>query len=174
MIDYIVTVVVGVLGALAVGYAYRAARAAEEVLKKLEAWEAAWRQYYTQAPVEEAVEESPKVREVRKSSVSQKVENPPAVEEKREAVEEKPAAFQRVEAKSMAQEVQKVENPAGGDYVAELLKKITCAGELMKSMGGCAPIEEVKAKCGLGKIALRELFKLRESTGEVCLKTVRV
>jgi len=136
MIDYVFAVVVGLLAAAALGYAYRAAHAAEDVLKRLIAWEEAWRQYYAQYSMPA---ESQKVRESSISPPAKKPENLPAVGE-------------------------------GGDYIEELLKKIACAGELMKSYGGCAPIDEVMSKCGLAKLALRSLFNIKENKGEVCLR----
>jgi len=117
MIDYVFAVVVGVLGALAAGYAYRAARAVEELVKKLASWEEAWRQYYSQ-PREPSGAASPAV------SV---------------------------------------------DYVAEVLKKVSCAGELMRARGGCAPVDEVSQQCGVAKRVLYVLFAVRGDS--VCLRT---
>jgi len=149
MIDYVFAVVVGVLSAAAVGYAYRAARSAEEVLRRLETWESAWRQHYAAqrgwAPPRDTEEEG-------------------VVEEGGEegAEGQPPRATPRARGSSSAQ--------GGGDYVAVIIKKVECAGELMKTYGGCAPIEEVREKCGLGRAAMREFFMVKQSTGEVCLK----
>jgi len=163
VIDYVFAVVVGVLSAAAVGYAYRAARSAEEVLRKLETWESAWRRHYA-APggwargtgEEEVVEEGGE-----------------------EGAEGQPPsdtgdAFPRPAHRLPSSAAPRGNSPARGggelDYVAVIIKKVECAGELMKTYGGCAPIEEVREKCGLGRAAMREFFTVKQSTGEVCLK----
>jgi len=135
MIDYVFAVIVGILAAAATGYAYRAAKAAEEVVKKIREWEEAWRQYYYAA--------WPESQSQKESSISReepKVEILPSEEEKEE------------------------------DYVSQLMKRVSCAGELIKSMGGCAPIDEVIDKCGIPKHQLRALFNLKDNKNEVCLR----
>jgi len=139
MIDYVFAVVVGVLSAAAVGYAYRAARAAEEVLRKLETWESAWRRH----------------------TVTE--------EEEWEEEEEGGGEGWGEEERPRAKRVQR--GGGGEDYVAQVVKRVECAGELMKARGGCAPVQEVVEKCGVNKRTLDALFKLREKEGVACLRT---
>jgi len=134
MIDYVFALVVGLLAAAAAGYAYRAAKSAEELLKKIKEWEEAWSAYY--AAMQSGAQQAAEAAEA-----------------------------------SATKEVEKAEAAEGEDYVSQLMKKISCAGELMKSRGGCAPIDEVMSKCGLAKLALRSLFNIKENKGEVCLRT---
>jgi len=141
MIDYVFAVAVGMLAAAAAGYAYRAARAAEEVLRKIREWEEAWRQYYA------AAHQTLQQRENSISREEPEVEILPDVESK------------------------KAEAPVGEDYVAQLMRRVACAGELMKARGGCAPLEEVISKCGIPKHQLRALFNVRDSYHEVCLRS---
>jgi len=146
MIDYVFALVVGLLAAAAAGYAYRAAKSAEELLKKIREWEAAWVAYYYNG--HESVQQTPQQREISISREEPEVEILPD------------------EPKS-----QRAEAPAGEDYVAQLMRKVACAGEVMKSMGGCAPVDEVINKCGIPKHQLRALFNLKDAKNEVCLRT---
>jgi len=134
MIDYVFAFAVGLLAAAAAGYAYRAAKSAEWIAKKLKEWEDAWSAYY--ASLQSGARQTG------------------------ESVES-----------SIPEEPKKVENGSGGDYVSQIMKKISCAGELMRARGGCAPIDEVINTCGLAKLALRSLFNVKENKGEVCLRT---
>jgi len=134
MIDYVFAVIVGILAAAATGYAYRAAKAAEEVVKKIREWEEAWRQYYYAA--------WPESQSQKESSISREepeVEILPGEEEKE-------------------------------DYMAQLLRRISCAAEFMKQRGGCAPVDEVMRECGIPKHQLRALFNLKDTKNEVCLR----
>ena len=162
MIDYVFAVVVGVLSAAAVGYAYRAARSAEEVLRKLETWESAWRRHYA-AP----------------GGWARGTEEEGAGEGGEEGAEGQPPSGAGNASPRPAHRQPNSATPRGNssaqgggelDYVAVIVKKVECAGELMKTYGGCAPIEEVREKCGLGRAAMREFFMVKQSTGEVCLK----
>jgi len=139
MIDYVFAVVVGLLAAAATGYAYRAAKAAEEVVKKIREWEEAWRQYYAVYAVE-----------VQRPESSQKVE--------------KSISQREPEVEILHDEEEKE------DYVTQLLKRVSCAAELMKQRGGCAPVDEVMHECGIPKHQLRALFNLKDAKNEVCLR----